>query len=140
LKEAEFTGKRITQIKDPRQTKINTPSARVGIVDEAKKRYREATGKELSVEQLLAFYIDRRTSKKYELYQYNENVKPDPVTREGDKIIAAASKRCQEMDEVLHKLGINRGESGNIVIVKDPTTSDGYNIRLIDTEMWEITD
>jgi len=118
----------------------DTPSAQMAIVDEGKRRYRGTYGKELPLEEVVAFYIDKGTTEKYTFFRYYEEIKPELATEEGWRIDNTAREKAYRLDEELGRIGVDRGEGGNYVIVKDVSSEDGIKVVLIDTEFWAVRD
>ncbi len=140
LKESEKSGKDLAKIRKEYSGNIkyqrekNTPSAQIAIVEESKNRYLKKYGEELPVEEAVGYYIDSNTTRKYMLYKY---YKPIPLPID-DPRYNEAMQRVGEYDKKLKAVGVDRGEPGNFIAVKDDSTESGWKIILVDTEMWNL--
>lgn len=117
-----------------------TPSAQMALVDKARNRYRETYGKDLTVEEPFAFYIDKETSDKHTFFRYYEEIDPKELGSRYREMREKAEVRVLEINKKLKDIGVDRHEAGNYLIVKDPSDKDGTGIVLIDTEFWTIND
>jgi len=140
LKESTFSGNELRDWGDVDLIRQNSPTAQNEIVQKAGQKYREKYGEELPVEQLLGFYIDRNTTKRYSFYKYYDAVKPDPLTDEGEDILKVSRIKKEDIIKKLEAVGVHPGEGAgpggtNYVIIKDDSP-EGVGIILIDTEFW----
>lgn len=119
-------------------TAAYTPSIQMATIDEAKRRYREAYRKELPLEEPIAFYINRETTEKFMFFGYLDEVKPDLSTKEGQQMAKAAEEKVYQLDKELGRVGVDRSEEYNYVVVEDPKSEDGMKVVLIDTEFWTV--
>lgn len=145
-KRSRWTGKQVKRSREvhtpeeaKRETNVYTPSAQMAIVDEAKRRYKEAYGEDFpSLEEPLAFYIDRETTQKFTFYRYYEEINPKEWSSRYQAIRKKAGERVLRIDEKLRAIGIDRYEGGNFIIVEDADDENGFKVVLIDTEFWEL--
>ncbi|MBI2329766.1 hypothetical protein HYU94_00010 [Candidatus Daviesbacteria bacterium] len=117
------------------EIRANTPTAQMIIIDKAVKKYKEAYGENLPIEQMFGFYIDKASTQKYMIFKgYESTESPDIYSPEGVAILDLVNQIGQK----LRGLGFYLGDGPQYLVIKDPQTETGLNIVLIDTERWAI--
>lgn len=142
LKESRQSGEVLRVERDAILTNENSPSAQDRIIQEASMRYKSKYNEDLPVEQLLGFFIDKKTTKRYSLYSYHLEIKPDILTDEGENQMEIARRKRNLLTSRLEAVGVYPGESAgpsgtNFIITKNESP-EGIGVVLIDTEFWKL--
>lgn len=113
------------------------PSAQVALVEEAKLRFRERHNEDLPVEELIGFYIDRPTTKKYMFYQHYPQFDINTPGVDAWRVITESHQEVEELNRKMQWVMFHRGETGtNYLVTPDPNTERGWRVVLVDTEYW----
>lgn len=140
LKQTERTGEDVRRINKRSEALTNSISAQIGILEHAKASYKEAYGEELPVEEIVAAYIDRASTRKYLMYRYYDAIDLSDNWKDAEKanILEEAIGQVEQINKKLNAIGVDRGEKGNYIITRDPKSEKGWKVMLIDTEFWTI--
>jgi hypothetical protein len=102
-------------------------------INEAKKRYKEAFGKELSTEEPLCGFIDKRR-KKTIAYKYIPDEIKDLSLETDRERVDWEQRIVQELESV----GVHAYESHAIVVKDNTFETKGYRFVLVDAEKWVV--
>lgn len=112
---------------------LNSIEHEISAINEAKKRYKEAFGKELSTEDPLCGFIDKR-GRKTIAFRYIPGELQELSQEFDKKRIDWESQTVQELES----LGIHPYEAHAIVVKNDSSQSEGYHFVLVDAEKWTV--
>ena len=113
------------------------PSAQVALIEEAKLRFRERHGQDLPVEELVGFYIDKPSTKKYMFFKHYPEFDINAPGVDAWSVINESHQEVEVLNRKLQWTLFHRGETGtNFLVTPDTSTERGWRVVLIDTEYW----
>ena len=140
LKEMQMSGVEVSnEVVSRKKGAIQSfvPSAQVALIEEAKLRFRESYSQDLPVEELIGFYIDRPSTKKYMFYQHYPLFDINTPGVDAWSVINESHQEVEELNRKLRWVMFHRGETGtNYLVTPDQRREQGWRVVLVDTEYW----